>query len=208
MQLLAENWTDSKRAFSEATRWFVETTAAASTRWDEHALGSWTVRDLVGHTSRALLTVESYLGQKGVDEQVGSPVDYVRLSGGMAGGSDAVAERGRAAGRALGDDPAMAVATIASRVLDIVDVADGADLVAAPVGGMRLDQYLPTRTFELTVHTCDLAGCLGVPLDPPESAALESLAMLAGLAAGSGQAGPLLLAGTGRTGLPPGFTVL
>ena len=30
---------------------------------------------------------------------------------------------------------------------------------------MRLSDYLPTRTFELAVHTADLAAVLGVPPD-------------------------------------------
>lgn len=41
---------------------FVEVLAHVSPDgWDAPGLGVWTVRDLAGHTSRALLTVESYL---------------------------------------------------------------------------------------------------------------------------------------------------
>ena len=50
-----------RRAFTDAASWFTPTAAHAYGRYDEAALGVWSVRDLIGHTSRALLTVESYL---------------------------------------------------------------------------------------------------------------------------------------------------
>ncbi|MDP9461967.1 MAG: maleylpyruvate isomerase N-terminal domain-containing protein [Actinomycetota bacterium] len=117
----------------------------------------------------------------------------------------AVAQRGRKAGAALGVDPAEAVEEITARVLARVDAAKDDVVVATPVGGMRLGDYLPTRTFELTVHTCDLAAALGQPLDVQPAAAVNSLTLLGELAA---RAGPLLLAGTGRGGLPDRFTAL
>lgn len=73
---------------------------------------------------------------------------------------------------------------------------------------MRLQDYLPTRTFELTVHTADLARALGLPLDLPGTAAAEALRIVSELAIREGHAGAFLLAATGRTGLPAGFTVL
>ncbi len=81
-------------------------------------------------------------------------------------------------------------------------------MVATPVGGMRLIDYLPTRTFELIVHTCDLAVALDQPLDLPPNAAAQSLTVLGDLAVRAGTAGPLLLAATGRRTLASGFTVL
>ncbi len=73
---------------------------------------------------------------------------------------------------------------------------------------MRLVDYLPTRTFELTVHTADLDLAIGTELDVPPTAAGQSLELIAQLAISSGQAGALLLAATGRGPLPRGFTVL
>ena len=54
-------WDESRRAFPDEARWCVATTARVDGRWDEPGLGEWSVRDLVGHTSRSFLTVESYL---------------------------------------------------------------------------------------------------------------------------------------------------
>ena len=204
----AKQWSATRAAFEQAATWFTQSTDAVDGRWEDHALGDWTVRDLVGHTSRALLTVESYLDQPVAAAELEAPVDYFVSALASIADPAAVAQRGRAAGAALGVDPADAVAQIADRV--IARVADTAPdvLVATPVGGMQLAQYLPTRTFELTVHTCDLVTALGYTLVVPEVAAAESLALAGALAARSGRAGPLLLAATGRNGLDPGYTVL
>lgn len=112
------------------------------------------------------------------------------------------------AGAALGDDPVGAVAEIAVRVLPLVDQQDGTGIVTTVVGGMRLSDYLPTRTFELVVHTCDLARALGVAADVPAEPAAHALALVGETAAGTEAAVPLILAATGRTGLPDGFTIL
>ena len=52
-------WDDSRRAFADATAWFVRTTTLVGDRWGRPGLGEWDVRALVGHTSRSLLTVEA-----------------------------------------------------------------------------------------------------------------------------------------------------
>jgi hypothetical protein len=100
------------------------------------------------------------------------------------------------------------VARIAARVVDLIASRDGSELLTTLAGGMRLAGYLPTRTFELAVHTADLAVAIGAPLDIPATAATQALALVAELAVTDGHAGPLLLAATGRTALPPGFSVL
>ena len=198
-----------REAFEQAARFFVETVAPVRPgQWDAPGLGEWTVRDLVGHTSRALLTVETYLGRPADRPEVTSPLDYFLVAGAATGGSSQVAQRGREAGAALGEDPAGAVADIAARVLGrLGSVADDA-LLGTPVGGMRLRDYLPTRTFELVVHTLDLAAALGIEATPPDRALAPALEIVAGLAARRGHGPRLLLASTGRTGLPDGFSIL
>ncbi len=202
-----DSWSDSCRAFSDAAGWFVRTAALVGDRWDRPGLGEWDVRALVGHTSRSLLTVEAYLARPAAAVEIATAADYFRATRAVAAGP-AVAARGRDAGTALGDDPAAAVAGIAARVTALVDAQDGTELVTTIAGGMRLADYLPTRTFELAVHTADLAGALEVPVDIPATAAAEALAVITDLAVADGVAGPLLLAATGRPGLPAGFSVL
>jgi hypothetical protein len=201
------SWADSRRAFTAAAEWFVRTVALVGNRWNQPGLGEWDVRALVGHTSRSLLTVETYLARPAAAVEVASAADYFRATSAAAADS-AVAPRGRDAGTALGTDPATAVAEIAVRVLPLVDAQDGTELVTTVAGGMRLADYLPTRTFELAVHTTDLATALDVPPDVPAAAAAQALHVIADLAVADGLAGPLLLAATGRPGLPAGFSVL
>jgi hypothetical protein len=100
------------------------------------------------------------------------------------------------------------VAAIAARVTALVDRQDPATLVTTIAGGMRLGDYLPTRTLELAVHTTDLATALGAPLDVPPTAAAQALGLITELAVADGRAGPLLLATTGRTPPPAGWSVL
>jgi uncharacterized protein (TIGR03083 family) len=201
------SWNDSLGAFADAADAFVRLTAAIGTRWEQPGLGEWDVRALVGHTSRSFLTVEAYLEHPAQTVEVATAAEYFRAARSIAAGPD-VAERGRSAGRALGSDPARAVAQIGARVRDLVEAKDGTELVTTIVGGMRLGDYLPTRTFELTVHSADLASALGEPLDLPASAARQSLRIIEDLAILDGLTAPLLLAATGRSSLPSGFTLL
>lgn len=206
--MMGDNWSRSLEAFDQAVMWFKRTLPVGKGHWDEMALGEWTVRDLAGHTSRAMLTVEVYLGNRAQLADIFSPVDYFNRILGSSGDSAAIAQRGREAGVALGVDPASSVNVIVERVLKQVRAERGDALLTTPVGGMRLMDYLPTRTFELTVHTCDLVVALGLTLDVPEAAAAETLQLVSGLASRPMLAGPLLLAATGRRSLPPGFSVL
>ena len=204
---MSTSWTASRETFAEAAAWFVSVASQVGDRWEAPGLGEWDVRALVGHTSRSLLTVEAYLGVPASRVDVGSTAAYYRATRATAAGPE-VAQRGRDAGAALGPDPAAAVAEIAARVPPLLGATDGTELVTTIAGGVRLSDYLPTRVLELVVHTLDLATALGLPAEPPARGAAVALGIVADLAVADGRAAPLLLAETGRTGLPPGFTVL
>lgn len=203
---------DTRRAFRDASDWFVATTGTiAPDQWAGPGLGEWTVRDLVGHTSRAHRTVPLYLAdpQPLVHDDA---VSYFRaaLAGPDIGALDAaIAERGRAEGERLGDDPLTSVTALANEVLALVERTPGDTPCNTAAGGMTLDGYLATRVVELTLHTLDLAVALGRADDqPPSSAARLTGAVLAGLAVEGRRAGPALRALTGRGDLPGQFTVL
>ncbi|WP_432544271.1 maleylpyruvate isomerase N-terminal domain-containing protein [Kineococcus sp. SYSU DK002] len=204
---MTPSWEDSRRAFREGAAWFVRTAALVGERWDAPGLGEWDVRALTGHTSRSLTTVEAYLATPAAGVEVASAADYFRAVS-AAAAAPGVAQRGREAGEALGADPAGAVADLAARVLALVDGCDGTELVTTFAGGMRLADYLPTRTFELAVHTADLAAALDLAPDVPPAAATQALHLVTELAVAAGSGGALLLAATGRPGLAPGFSVL
>ena len=198
-----------REAYEIAAGWFVNTVEQVGpTQWEQPGLGMWTVRDLVGRTSRALVTVELYLATPAVQREIMRPVDYLLRA--QAGGADpaSVAARGREAGVALGPDPLAAVRDIAARVLAQVQTASDEALVSTPVGGMRLIDYLPSRIFELAVHTLDIAAALPVTVTLPAPVAAVALHLLADMALQPDKAAALLLAATGRRALPAGFWVL
>jgi uncharacterized protein (TIGR03083 family) len=197
-----------RETFGEAARAFVDLVRRLpQDRWDGPGLGEWDLRSLVGHTSRSLVTVETYLRQPVATEEVPTPAAYYVAIADLD--DAAVAERGRQAGQALGENPAEFVDALAQRVIAQVETA-GNPLIHTAAGGMRLENYLSTRTFELVVHGLDIAAA--VPdVEPPEFSdqLLSEVARVAATAAvlrGSGI--ELMLALTGRATLRPGFSVV
>lgn len=176
--------------------------------WEAPALGEWCVRDLTGHTYRSFTTVLSYSARPGDKVELERPVDYfLKAFEGLADPKQ-VAERGRAAGLEIIDDPKMMVRGFAMYVENKLDELSDDHIMATPVGGMRLIDYLPTRTFELMIHTMDLAIALGVNDEPPENGMEATLQILGQLALHRGHAPRLILATTGRHVLPDGFSLL
>ena len=201
------SWDDCVAGFADAAAWFVDTVALVEPgQWSGPGLGEWDVRSLVGHTSRALLTVEAYVARPATAVAVPSAVAYFSATRTLTSGED-VAARGRDAGRALGEEPAAAVAEVAARVVPLVGACSGEEVIETIAGGMRLADYLPTRTFELVAHTSDLCSALGIAADVPPRPAQQALALVSALAVESGAVAPLLRGALGR-GLPDGFTVL
>ncbi|MDT7579767.1 MAG: hypothetical protein QOK35_1031 [Pseudonocardiales bacterium] len=177
--------------------------------WDGPGLGVWDLRALVGHTSRALVTVSTYLAQRADAVEVPTPTAYyVAVARAGGAGSSAVAQRGVAAGAALGDDPATAFATLRDDAADILRRTADDEIVPTVAGGMRVGDYLPTRTFELTVHGADISAATGLPVvfAPAVLADVATLAARVAVELGHGPA--LLAALTGRAALPPGFSVV
>jgi uncharacterized protein (TIGR03083 family) len=179
-------------------------------RWDGPGLGQWDLRALVGHASRSLITVSTYLQQPAQSVDIGSPQDYyVRVNPATLGiDPEGVLERGRQAGRDLGDDPAAAVDGLVSRVLK--DLADAGDPLIKVIGGagIRLSAYLPTRTFELAVHGLDIARAVGISLALPTDVLDEATTLAARIALAEGHGDTVLLALTGRGELPPSFSIV
>jgi uncharacterized protein (TIGR03083 family) len=177
--------------------------------WEGPGLGEWDLRSLVGHTSRSLVTVQTYLGRPAEIESVSSPEDYYRAVVAIAGADPAaVVERGRQAGLALGDDPVATVRALLDDVLPRVRAA-GNPLIETIAGGMFLHNYLPTRTFELVVHGYDIARAIGSDLpDVPQVVLAEVAALAARSSVVQGRGPELVLALTGRGSLPLDFSMV
>jgi hypothetical protein len=198
-----------RQVFEQAAGFYLETAALIrSEQWDRSGLGQWSVRDLVGHTSRAMLTVEAYLGRPAAAAELASPAAYFEKALATIGDPVQVLQRGRDAGTALGTDPVQGARQIVDRVVPLVSHAAPDALVGTPVGGMLLDAYLPTRIFELTVHTLDIAGAIGARVEPPTEALSLALHLAADMAVHTGRGAEVLLALTGRGSLPPGFSLV
>jgi uncharacterized protein (TIGR03083 family) len=181
-----------------------------SDRWDGPGLGEWDLRALVGHASRSLITVSTYLGQAAEREDFTSPQDYyaqIRDYASKIGAADIV-ERGRQAGRDLGDDPAATVDGLVQRVLD--ELSDAGNPLIAVIGGLgiRLHNYLPTRTFELVVHGLDIARAVDISFPLPADVLEEATALAARIAVAEGDGETVLMALTGRAGLPTPFSIV
>ncbi len=202
--------TDSRATFLAAAETFVQQVAGIPVAdLTGPGLGDWDLRALVGHASRSLVTVETYLDQPADEIAVDRAAGYyeVLAATGAASGSG-VTERGRQAGAALGDDPAGFVRALATRVAAKLDGYDAAYVLTTIAGGMRLDEYLRTRTFELVVHGYDIAHACGIDADPDASALADAAALAAEVAVATGRGRDLLLALTGRRGLPARFSVV
>ncbi|WOP17710.1 maleylpyruvate isomerase N-terminal domain-containing protein [Raineyella sp. LH-20] len=201
----------------DARTWF--TTAAAGylqvvERIDRSALGDpglgeWDVRSLLGHSARAFVTIESYLRPgPTTPPELSTAADYFIAVRATSADPQGIAERGRQAGIALGEDPVAAVRAIADRVIPLVERTPDDCLVECPFGTMWLKGYLPTRAFELTVHGIDLARATGQPVPAAlVEATVPAIALGAAMAPAEQRIG-LVLAMTGRSGLPSGFSVL
>jgi uncharacterized protein (TIGR03083 family) len=198
-----------RAAFIEASALFVDTSfSVPADHWDRPALGEWSIRDLVGHTSRALLNVETYLARSGAGIDIHDAVEYFLGALGDSADDAAVAERGRLAGAALGDEPADAIRVMAARVVPAVEQAPDDAVVGTPWGGMRLIDYLPTRVFELSIHTLDLAAALDIACHLPSSASMVTWELIAQLARRGGSENDVLRATTGRSALGRTYSVL
>ena len=149
------------------------------TSWSGPGLGVWDLRALVGHTSRSLITVATYVDRPSAAEDVETPeAYYARLTRAGAANTDAVAQRGREAGAALGDDPAASFRALVATAAEALDRAGDDDLIETAAGGF-----------------------------PPPVVA-EAAALAARIAVELGHGPAVLAALTGRTALPPGFSVV
>lgn len=169
---------------------------------DGPGLGEWTLRELIGHTSRAITTVTAYLEHPEPEAiTIHSASEYLEVVLRQHGDDEAILLRGRAAGAALGDDLAAeieamhveAATAIAAAGLDR-RIAIGGDATIA----MRLGEYLRTRVFELTVHGIDIADAAGIAWAPVPAHVLDALHLAAANASARGAGIQALRLLTGR----------
>ena len=197
--------------FESAARSFADLVRRVPEKaWGGPGLGDWDLRALVGHTSRSLVTVSTYLKSPAATEDVATPQEYyARIADYMSNaGADAITERGRQAGRDLGDDPVRTIDELIDRVLG--EVAAAGDPLIAVIGGLglRLHTYLPTRVFEFAVHSLDIARATGLPVELPAAVLEDATVLATRIAVLTGRGDTLLTSLTGRATLPSSFSVV
>lgn len=176
--------------------------------WSSPGPGAWDLRGLVGHTCRALSTVLDYLEHPAEREDVASAAECFASAAASGSDLEAVLERGRQAGRELGQHPANGVERLVAEVVGRIGRAAPETLITVRGGGMRLDRYLETRVFELVVHGLDVGAATGLTLRYPSEVLADAAALAARIAAATGAAPAALAALTGRVCLPEGFSVV
>jgi len=202
--------TDSRTTFLAAADSFVAQVSAIHVdRLSGPGLGEWDLRALVGHTSRSLVTVETYLAEPADEVLVPTAAHYyLAIADVTRAGGAAIVERGRQAGAVLGDDPAGFVRDLAGRVAAALPSYDDDHRLTTIAGGMPLGEYLRTRTFELVVHGLDIATATGTDPTLGEGPLVDAATLAAEVAVLGGRGADLLRATTGRGVLPEGFTVV
>ena len=198
-----------RATFAAAARFLVEVARAVpAMTWSAPALGVWTGRDLLGHALRAVTLLEQYAAPDVGTLDITSPAEYYTIAMSTIGDPSAVAERGRAAGTALGEDLVGTAARAVEAALDRLRTVAPDAQIQIPAGRMALDEYLVTRIVELTIHGLDLAAAGGVSIDPPPDALSTTLRAITDLTLAKGQGVTVLRALTGRATVPSGFDTL
>ena len=182
--------------YAAASDFFVGVVAAVPPeRYEQRWTDEWRVLDLIGHGNRAHDLVVEYLAEP----MQTMPPGYLEPS--------AIAERGRRAVAALGDDPVASVRASARRTHDTIADADEHAVVGTPFGTMPLCDYLPSRAAELVLHGVDLARAIGLDPNPDDHALRGCLTFLADRAVTRGDGLLVAEALAGRTTLPVDFSV-
>jgi uncharacterized protein (TIGR03083 family) len=182
-------------------------------QWELQGLGNWTVRSLAGHTARSIITVENYLANDAPSEVTVPTAEayYAAITASTSTPADAAAveARGIAAGEWLGSDPVARVSTVLFHVRELLD-SQPQNRAVSVIDGLviPLGEYLRTRVFELVVHSIDLSRAIGTRSELPVEALRCAATLASGIAITRGQGEDLLLALTGRSPLPDGFSVV
>ena len=199
-----DEWTAT---YLEAGASFADLVASLPPPLSGPGLGDFDLRALVGHTARSLVTVSEYLRRPAASVDLETAADYVAgLATAVAADPEGVNRRGVEAGAMLGDDPAGAVRLLLDEVVADLARATPDQLVTTIGGGMRLRDYLPTRSFELVVHCLDIAAAVPTRWTPPAAALADAVALAAEVAVRRGEGTILLRLVTGRE--PGGISIV
>jgi Mycothiol maleylpyruvate isomerase N-terminal domain len=193
---------DVASVFLEAGSAFVAVAAAVDpARLAEPANDAWSLRELLAHAARGLLTVESTVAAAldPTSRVLTGAVDYFAAAMAAPSVHAGIVQRARDASAAVGDDPGGYARAALERVAPLVIATPPHREVQHAAGRLRFEDYLTTRIVELTLHTADVQLAIGEPVAFPDAPSVLTRDVLVGLV---GRAGALAVACalTGRAG--------
>ncbi|MGW6456826.1 sterol carrier family protein [Streptomyces sp. NPDC055078] len=137
-------------------------------------VGDWTVRELTAHLAMVVGSVARSLAAPEPPRAEIALRDWASATAGFVGSED---EDPRApAGSA---PPAELYGRAADGLAEALASAPAGRLVRMPLGAMRLDDFLVTRTVELIVHTDDLNDATGLDIPYDRKALAAGTRLLA-----------------------------
>jgi uncharacterized protein (TIGR03083 family) len=175
-----------RSAFAKSASWFDSVVGdVGPDDWKRPGLGSWTVHELVGHTSHNYTYVLELVVQGQLTDRRVGPFAFWDAV--LAGPNDelhaTIAGAARAGSESLGDDPASAIHDLATRTLSLVDRSSDDAVVRFATGKLALIDYLPSRIVEFVCHGVDLCEAIDRPtIDVPRDAVALTAELLAGYA--------------------------
>lgn len=169
------------------------------------ALGSWDARALTGHTLRSVTAPVRHLADP--EPETGPLPSAASYFVGYLEWRDANPAKADAEVAARGEHELDGIEpnrfsslfrSSAASARAALQGITGDRKVGTPHGTMRIQDYLRTRTLEVTVHSLDLARATKIDWRPPETAIEDALLLLTEISLQRGHGDQLLLALTGR----------
>jgi uncharacterized protein (TIGR03083 family) len=200
----------SAEDFETAAHSFLDLVAEVRvSQWNEPALGVWDVRSLVGHTARAISTVETYLLAEPAQEVTAPDAEtYYATVFTDYTDNDAIAARGVEAGKHLTENSGAEYEATLNRALALIKNSGPDRVVAIGAIGIPLGEYLRTRVFELVVHGMDIAKAANLEHGIPANVVANVADLAARVAVRKGDGEAILFALTGRRPLRPRYSIL
>jgi hypothetical protein len=163
---------DVKAALLDAGGALVAVAASIDARHlDRPATGVWTLRELIAHATRGLLTIETTV-RAPVDpatRRIESASEYFAIAMSSPQVHAGIEQRARDAAVGVGDDPGGYVRAALARVTPVVTSTPLEREVQHLAGRLAFFDYLATRIVELTLHTADVQLATETPVAFPEA---------------------------------------
>lgn len=196
--------------FETAAHSFLDLVAEVRvSQWNEPALGVWDVRSLVGHTARAISTVETYLlMEPGATVTAPDAESYYVDVFTQYTDNDAIAARGVEAGKKLTEDSGEEFEATLNRALALIKENGQDRIVGVGEIGIPLGEYLRTRVFELVIHGMDIANATNQAHTFPADVVANVADLAARVAVRKGDGEAILFALTGRKPLRQRYSIL